>query len=53
LTQQEPTEIWTPLDWTTATSYTGATDPAEGCPLMAPTAIARTAAYFLGTGRIP
>ena len=50
LTQAQPTEVWTPLDWTTATSYSGATDPAYGCPLIASTQNALSAVHFLGTG---
>ena len=50
LTHAGPNEIWTPLDWTTATTFSGATDPSGGCPLLASSQKARSAVYFLGTG---
>jgi len=50
LSQAEPDEVWTPLDWTTVTSYSGATPPSDGCPLLAHDDMARTGVYFLGTG---
>jgi len=51
LTQAEPTEIWTPLDWTTATAYSGASLPSDGCPLLLHTEEARQGIHFLGTGK--
>jgi len=51
LFQAEPTEVWTPLDWTTATAYRGASAPSDGCPLLARTRDAQTAVHFLGTGK--
>jgi len=51
LTQAEPSEVWTPLDWSTARSYSGASAPSDGCPLLARDQKAQKAVHFLGTGK--
>ena len=50
MTQATPSEVWTPLNWSSALTVSDLSALWDGCPLLSHDAMARTGNYFLGNG---